>query len=176
MTIAIDGSFFDTSYKGLSYNENHGTVNGATLDGSIIPTISQLGYKGYTATDGSYSIRAIPYTGNGTTYMIIPRLGIHKFESEKELRLLNANSQSHTVNFTDKSSFVVTGKVTYRGGNIPVEGVSFLIDGIVSMDSKANVITTNADGVFSINVPVGTHEVKATKAEPYICQRRQDYQ
>ena len=161
---AIDGSFFDTSYKGLSYNENHGTVNGATLDGSIIPTISQLGYKGYTATDGSYSIRAIPYTGNGTTYMIIPRLGIHKFESEKELRLLNANSQSHTVNFTDKSSFVVTGKVTYRGGNIPVEGVSFLIDGIVSMDSKANVITTNADGVFSINVPVGTHEVKATKA------------
>ncbi|WP_455586538.1 LamG-like jellyroll fold domain-containing protein [Bacteroides sp.] len=161
---AVNNSFFDTSYNGLNYNENHGAVNGAALDSSTIPAISQLGYKGYTAADGSYSIRAIPYTGNGTTYMIIPRLGIHKFESEKELRLLNASSQSHTVNFTDKSSFLVTGKVTYKGGTIPVEGVSFLIDGVVSMDSKANIITTDANGDFSINVPVGTHEVKATKA------------
>ncbi len=160
---AVDGSFFDTSYKGIDYNENHGTTQ-ATLDDVNIPTPSQLGYKGYTATDGSYSIRAIPYTGNGTTYMIIPRLGIHKFESEKELRMLNANAQSHTVNFTDKSSFLVSGKVTYKGGNIPVEGVSFQIDGIVSMDNKANVITTDAKGMFSINVPVGTHEVKAVKA------------
>lgn len=160
---AVDDSFYDTSYKGIDYNENHGTVIGATLDGSTIPTISQLGYKGYTATDGSYSIRAIPYTGNGTTYMIIPRLGIHKFESEKELRLLNNNSQSHTVNFTDKSSFLVSGTVTYKGGTIPVEGVSFLIDGIASMDSKANIITTDAQGKFAISVPVGTHEVKASK-------------
>lgn len=160
---AVDDSFYDTSYKGINYNENHGTVIGATLDGSNIPTISQLGYKGYTATDGSYSIRAIPYTGNGTTYMIIPRLGIHKFESEKELRFLNGNSQSHTVNFIDKSSFLVSGKVTYKGGTIPVEGVSFLIDGIVSMDSKSNVITTDAKGMFSISVPVGTHEVKASR-------------
>lgn len=160
---AVDGSFYDTSYTGIDYHENHGTVNGAVMDSSVIPTISQLGYKGYTATDGSYSIRALPYIGNGTTYMIIPRLNTHKFESEKELRLLNANSQSHTVNFTDKSSFLVSGKVTYKGGNIPVEGVSFQIDGIVTMDSKANVITTNAQGMFSFSVPVGTHEVKAVK-------------
>lgn len=160
---SVIDSFFDTSYKGADYNENHGKAY-ATLDDVNIPSPLQLGYKGYTAADGSYSIRAIPYAGNGTTYMIIPRLGIHKFESEKELRLLNANAQSHTVNFTDKSSFLVSGKVTYKGGTIPVEGVSFLIDGITSMDAKANIIVTDAKGQFSLNVPVGTHEVKATKA------------
>lgn len=159
---SVDNNFYDISYTGTQYNKNHGTASGAT-SGTDIPTISQLSYKGITATDGSYTILGIPYTGNGTTYMIIPRLGIHKFESEKELRLINGNSQSHTVNFTDKSSFVVSGKVTYKGGTIPVEGVSFKIDGITAMDSKANVIMTDAGGIFSINVPVGTHEVKAEK-------------
>lgn len=159
---SVDNNFYDISYTDAKYNKNHGTASGA-VSGTDIPTISQLSYKGITATDGSYTILGIPYTGNGTTYMIIPRLGIHKFESEKELRLINANSQSHTVNFIDKSSFVVSGKVTYKGGTIPVEGVSFKIDGITAMDGKANVIRTDAKGMFSINVPVGTHEVRAEK-------------
>lgn len=158
---SVDNSFYDTSYNGSIYNKNHGTVSGAVVDADNIPTISQLGYKGYTGTDGSYTIRALPYAGNGTTYMIIPRLGIHQFESEKELRLLNTNSQSHTVNFTDKSSFEVSGTVRYSGGTVPVQGVSFTVDGVTVMDGKANIIKTDAQGNFTINVPVGTHEVKA---------------
>lgn len=158
---SVDDSFYDTSYNGSIYNKNHGTVSGAVVDADNIPTISQLGYKGYTGTDGSYTIRALPYAGNGTTYMIIPRLGIHQFESEKELRLLNTNSQSHTVNFIDKSSFEVSGTVRYSGGTVPVQGVSFTVDGVTVMDSKANIIKTDAQGNFTINVPVGTHEVKA---------------
>lgn len=158
---SVNDSFYDTSYNGSVYNKNHGTVSGATVDSENIPTISQLGYKGYTGTDGSYTIRALPYAGNGTTYMIIPRLGIHQFEAEKELRLLNTNSQSHTVNFTDKSSFEVSGTVRYSGGTVPVQGVSFTVDGVTVMDGKANIIKTDAQGNFTINVPVGTHEVKA---------------
>lgn len=158
---SVENMFYDTSYSGNVYNKNHGTVSGAVIDSENIPTISQLGYKGYTGADGSYTIRALPYTGNGTTYMIIPRLGIHQFESEKELRLLNANSQSHTVNFTDKSSFEVSGTVRYSGGTVPVQGVSFTVDGVTVMDGKANIIKTDASGNFTINVPVGTHEVKA---------------
>ncbi len=159
---SVDDSFYDISYAGTKYNGNHGKVSGA-VSVDDIPTANQLGYKGYTESDGSYTILAIPYAGNGTTYMIIPRLGTHKFESQKELRLISGNSQSHTVNFTDKSSFAVSGKVTYKGGTIPVEGVSFKIDGITAMDGKANVIRTDARGMFSINVPVGTHEVRAEK-------------
>jgi hypothetical protein len=163
---SVDKEFYDTSYSGSKYNENHGTVNGATLSSASgdVPTREQLSLKGITATDGSYAIRAIPYTGNGTTYMIIPRKGNHAFQSEKELRLISVNSQSHTVNFTDKSSFNVTGKVTYLYGDIPVEGVSFNIDGVTSMDDKSNIIKTDAKGMFSISVPVGTHEVKAVLA------------
>lgn len=158
---AVASSFFDISYSGINYNQNHGVVSGAVLSSTDIPTISQLGHKGYTAADGSYSIRALPYVGNGTSYMIIPRLGIHQFESEKELRLLNAQAQSHTVNFTDKSSFKVSGKVMYKGGTIPVEGVTFAIDGIAAMNSKGEVLKTDAKGMFEISVPVGQHEVKA---------------
>ena len=158
---AVESSFFDISYNGINYNQNHGVVSGATLSSTDIPTLSQLGHKGYTGADGAYSIRALPYVGNGTSYMIIPRLGIHQFESEKELRLLNAQAQSHTVNFTDKSSFKVTGKVMYKGGSIPVEGVSFNIDGITAMSDKGAILKTDAKGMFEISVPVGLHEVKA---------------
>ena len=160
---SVDTNFYDISYKGSNYNANHGTVDGAVLS-ETIPTETQLGYRAITGEDGSYSIRALPYSGNGTSYMIIPRLGIHTFESTKELRLINANSQSHTVNFTDMSSFEVSGIVTYYGGTVPVEGVNFTVDGTTVMDGKGKIIYTDAKGEFTINVPVGTHEVKAVKA------------
>ena len=159
---SVDSAFYDISYKGNKYNMNHGeTVGTMTLSSKDVPTADQLGYRNYTATDGSYVLRSLPYAGNGTTYMIVPRLGIHQFESQKELRLLNAQAQNHTVNFTDKSSFEVSGKIMYKGGNVPVEGVSFSVDGVTVMDGKSNVVKSQADGTFVINVPVGQHEVKA---------------
>lgn len=158
---SVANQFYDLSYTGTKYHMNHGTVENATLSDAEIPTPQQLAYKNYTSNDGSYTLRALPYAGNGTTYMIIPRLGIHQFESERELRLVSEQSQSHTVNFTDKSSFAVSGKVVYKGGTVPVEGVSFAVDGVSAMNGKGQVITTAADGTFTINVPVGQHEVKA---------------
>lgn len=161
---ATSTEFYDRSYNGSSYNENHGLFNGATLNKTNIPTNEQLGYKGVTGIDGSYEIRAIPYIGNGTVYTIIPRLGIHTFESQEEIRFIGEGSQSHTVNFIDKSSFRVTGMITYDGGTIPVEGVSFTIDGIVAVGGNGIVLKTDAQGEFEIQVPVGSHEVIATKA------------
>lgn len=161
---ATSSAFYDRSYSGSVYNENDGSLNDATLSQDRIPTNEQLGYKGVTDSDGSYEIRAIPYVGNGTVYTIIPRLGIHTFESQEEVRFIGEGSQSHTVNFIDKSSFKVTGTITYEGGTIPVEGVSFTIDGIVAVRGNGTVIMTDAIGEFEIQVPVGIHEVIATKA------------
>ncbi|MGN0229355.1 MAG: LamG-like jellyroll fold domain-containing protein, partial [Muribaculaceae bacterium] len=158
---SVADQFYDISYKGNVYNKNHGTVTDATLSSDDVPTASQLGYRSYTDEDGSYLLRALPFLGNGTTYMIVPRLGIHQFDPQKELRLISLQSQSHTVNFTDKSSFQVHGKVTYKGGTIPVEGVSFKVDGVTVMDGKGNISMTGADGHYTISVPVGIHEVKA---------------
>ena len=161
---SVDDAFYDISYKGTKYNMNHGVATNVTTSSKDIPTFAQLGYSSYTATDGSYQIRSLPYTSNGTTYMIVPTLGIHQFASAKELRLINSQAQSHTVNFTDKSSFKISGKVMYKGGNVPVEGVSFAVDGVTVMDGKSNIVKTDAHGQFTISVPVGQHEVKAVLA------------
>ncbi|MGM9847296.1 MAG: LamG-like jellyroll fold domain-containing protein [Muribaculaceae bacterium] len=159
---SVDSEFFDISFTGNDYNKNHGLSVSAVITDEV-PDATQLGYKYYTDDNGSYYLRGLPYTGNGTTYMIIPTKGIHQFNPVNDLRLLNTNSQSHTVNFTDKSSFSVSGKVTYEGGTIPVEGVSFKIDGTVAMDSKGNILKTDASGMFDIEVPVGQHEVMAVR-------------
>ena len=163
--------FFDISYTGSTYHQNHGKLNAATVSNST-PTNEQLGYRGITRSDGGYEIRAIPYTGNGTAYQLMPRLGIHTFESEREIRFLNAQAQSHTVNFTDKSSFRVKGRVLYSGGTVPANGVSFKIDGITVMNKGSMVLsgtgldkdnTPLAPGEFEFYVPIGVHEVKAVK-------------
>lgn len=161
---SVDNAFYDISYKGTKYNMNHGVATGVKISSKDIPTSAQLGHSSYTSVDGSYQIRSLPYTGNGTTYMIVPTLGIHQFASAKELRLINSQAQSHTVNFTDKSSFNISGKVMYKGGNVPVEGVSFAVDGVTIMDGKSNIVKTDAHGQFTISVPVGQHEVKAVLA------------
>lgn len=161
---SVDDAFYDISYKGTKYNMNHGVATGVTISAKDIPTSAQLGHSSYTSVDGSYQIRSLPYTGNGTTYMIVPTLGIHQFASAKELRLINSQAQSHTVNFTDKSSFNISGKVMYKGGNVPVEGVSFAVDGVTVMDGKSNIVKTDAHGQCTISVPVGQHEVKAVLA------------
>lgn len=159
---STEGEFYDTSYKGTNYNENHGKINGSvTLDAENIPTAEQLGYKGITSSDGSYTIHAIPYTGNGTSYTIIPRMGIHVFAPTQEVRIINADAQNHTVNFTDKSSFPVQGYITYENSTIPVEGAMFTVDGVTVVRSNGSIIQSGPDGSFEISVPVGTHEVKA---------------
>ena len=160
-------NFYDLSYVGSKFNGNHGTVSATGV--SLVettPNSDQLGYRGVTAADGSYSVRAIPYIGNGSAYNIIPRFGgktPHKFESVEELRFIGPSSPTFTVNFIDKSSFDLYGYVTYKGGTIPVEGVSFKIDGKTAISSNGGILMTDANGYYTISVPVGQHEVKAEK-------------
>lgn len=154
--------FYDLSYRGTVFNENTGKLKNVKKVVSEL-SVNQLGYRGYTNEDGQYSINAVPYYGNGTSYTIIPRKGTHQFTPKQEIRFVGADAQSHTVNFTDNSSFEVKGHVYYNGGNYPVEGVHFTIDGAIALNKSGQYIKTEADGSFTINVPVGTHEVKAVK-------------
>lgn len=159
----VDNEFFDLSHTtDFVYNKNHGVMTNVDLS-TDIPTNSQLGFRAYTDNDGSYSIHGVPYYGGGTLYTIIPKRGIHQFSPQREDRYISAGAQNHTVNFTDISSFEVTGKVVYEGGTYPVQGAHFEIDGVVVFDDKNNKIVTDANGEFKINVPVGTHEVKVKK-------------
>lgn len=157
-----DDEFYDLSHKGTVYNENTGVLKGAKKVYSTL-SVNQLGYRGYTNEDGQYSINAVPYYGNGTSYTITPRLGTHQFSPKQEVRFISGDAQSHTMNFTDKSSFDWSGTVLYSGGTFPVEGVHFKIDGVPALNKTGEYIMTNADGEFTISIPVGIHEVKAEK-------------
>lgn len=155
----FDGKVFDMSYRGSDYNKNDATTDGV-FSSNQTPTQDQLWYKAITDNTGHYSLRGVPFIGNGTAYTLIPRKGSHEFSPTNEVRYLSENSTNYTINFVDNSSFEVSGTVVYYGGTTPVKGVNFKVDGSLAMDKYGMAITTDENGMFTINVPVGTHEVK----------------
>ena len=158
-----ENQIYDSSFEGkATYHGNTGSNFNVQKIKSHLST-NRLSYCGVTDSSGVYNIRSVPYYGNGTAYTIIPRKGTHQFSPKQEIRFIGEGAQHHTVNFTDNSSFAVSGIIYYAGGTYPVEGVHFTIDGAVALNKSGQYIMTDADGKFTINVPVGTHEVKAVK-------------
>lgn len=156
-----DGEFYDLSRVEYNYNKNHGVLEGASFSKDV-PVTTQLTHMGITSNDGSYAINGIPYYGDGTSYTITPVYGIHQFSPVQETRFFNNNASNHTVNFVDKSSFPVSGRIRYKGGTVPVKDVMFYIDGEL-VTEKGNVVYSDAEGGFKINVPVGIHTVHVEK-------------
>lgn len=161
-----NNEFYDISHLGDKYNRNDGIMDPAeVVHRNITPTFDQLALKAFTDSTGNYMISGVPYTGvNGTTYKIIPLLGTHQFDPVSVNRLVSADAASFSVDFKDKSSFPVSGYVYYRNTTVPVGGVQFKIDGQYAQRSNGDIIATDPSGKFEISVPVGTHEVKAIKA------------
>jgi hypothetical protein len=160
----LEGYAFDMSRVGSVYNGNHATTN--TLASSVlIPDEQhQLGLKGFTDTNGNYQINGIPFTGTGTSYSIVPSLGIHTFNPTEQLRYFAPSAMVHnSVDFIDNSSFPVSGTITYEGGAYPVADCSFEIDGKTQTLPNGQMITSDANGNFSLNVPIGVHEVRVLK-------------
>ena len=119
----------------------------------------------YARTDslGNYTVRGVPFSGDGNTYNIVPELGVHTFTPIQQNAFVSASSIVHNgVNFTDNSSFKVTGRVFYHGTSIPVEGCNLYVDGnVCSKDGE--LIATKADGTFEISVPIGDHSIQVKK-------------
>ena len=157
----IADEFYDLSCTGNDYHQHHGHISGATYS-KMIPTESQLALKGVTDQQGNYTISGIPYSGQGTTYYIIPKLGTHQFEPAQHQRMMANGALSHTCDFKDKSSFEVRGAIYYYNTTIPVEGVNFKVDGQMLVEHNGMPSATDSKGEFAINVPVGYHEVCAT--------------
>ena len=159
-TIAYDFS----KQNGVS-NGHHATTNvAAKSEKDVVPSEAQLSLMTYTDKDGNYMLRGIPFQGEGTSYTITPTLGVHRFNPNNESRFFNLNSLSYSgVNFEDVSSFPVSGRVVYDGTNIPVEDVLVYVDGnLAARDGEA--IKTNADGEFSVDVPIGDHFLQVKKS------------
>ncbi len=154
---------YDYSKTNGIINGNHATLSKYAVVTSSVPTQSQLSLYGETDEQGNYTIRGVPFSGEGTSYTITPILGVHEFNPHYSSRYISNSSLTHSaVDFSDVSSFPVSGTVLYEGTTIPVEGIQLMVDGIpAARDGKA--ITTNNKGEFNVDVPIGDHFISLSK-------------
>ena len=164
----VSSDFYDLSkspWAADDYNENHGKLLGrASRTTSEAPAPEQLALKAKTEQDGSYySGDILPYRAE-TGYNVTPILGVHQFDPETRIiRVSSSNPSFRNIDFTDNSKFTFNGSVVYEGGNFPVEGCSFFINGGQQTDSNNQPILSDADGKFSLTVPVGTNTIRIAK-------------
>ncbi|PXY01649.1 hypothetical protein DF185_09270 [Marinifilum breve] len=156
---------FDMSKKGARYNKNHGRFTKGDINFSnLIPPISKLSLCGLTDKNGNYSVTGIIFKGTGQTFNIVPMKGIHKFEPSVRSEFISENSLVHNkIDFEDVSSFKVSGFVKYENTDFPVEGVYLKVDGNNVVDSDKKPITTDRQGEFQIDVPIGNHFITVEK-------------
>lgn len=105
---------YDLSSTGFSFHGNDAKLDDATSFDKVIPTNTQLGILGVTDDYGNYVISAVPYTGNGNSYTLVPSLGKHKFNPTQQLVYVGVGSTViNNVNFKDISSFTFNGIAVY---------------------------------------------------------------
>ena len=154
---------YDFSKTNNVSNGRHGQTKIPAESSSYIPSEDQLSLMAYTDTLGYYEIRGIPYSGEGTSYSVVPKMGIHEFSPVSKSRFVSQASLIHNgVDFEDISAFPVSGKIFYSGTDYPVEGVNLYVDGIICA-SDGKVIESAEDGSFTISVPIGDHFIEVAK-------------
>ena len=156
-------SVYDYSKTKGVPNGNHAVIKGNALVSEVVPDQEKLSIYGITDVNGNYTIRGVPFSGDGTTYLVRPVLGIHEFSPSFHTRYVSSHSLTHDdISYEDVSSFPVSGAVYYENTTYPVEGCNIYVDGtICAKDGK--VIETDANGRFEISVPIGDHHITIEK-------------
>ena len=163
----IESFAVDISNKNGKYNGNHIVLNnvGKKSGTGEVPTSDQLSLKTYTDANGAYLMNNLPYVGDGESYTITPSLGVHSFSPTEKTLYFNDNASNHNnVDFTDNSSFNVSGHVYYNNTTFPVEGCNFYVDGVVCTTGDGNLVTSDKNGAYTISVPIGEHYIQVKKA------------
>lgn len=153
---------YDYSKTGGTSNGNHGAIETMSVS-SIVPNKNQLSISGLTDQNGNFTISGVPFSGDGTTYSIIPSKGVHSFSPSKSSRFVSGSSLVYSgVDFTDESSFKASGQVRYSGTTIPVEGCTVYVDGQAA-SMNGNLVQTDEKGEFLVSVPIGNHYIEVKK-------------
>lgn len=154
---------YDYSRTGGVSNGRHATLSVNTESDINVPSADQFSICAYTDKNGNYSVSGIPFSGDGTSYSIIPTMGTHQFSPSETSRFVSAQSLVHNgVDFTDISSFPVRGKVVFKDTTFPVSDATLYIDGLVASRDGAAVVT-NSEGEFEVDVPIGSHYITVKK-------------
>lgn len=160
----LSGHSRDLPNTGLSFNKIINTDSiPAKVNVRVETDSTRANYTAYTKSDGTYVITGIPYRESGTYYKVVPTLGTHEFAPANRPLYFNNNTNTHNnVNFTDQTSVRVSGVIYYEGTDYPVEGATLSVDGVQCIVGGVPVLT-DADGQFSILVPMGPHYIMASK-------------
>ena len=152
---------YDYSKTLLTPNKNHAALVNVPFSLSK-PSTSQLTAGAYTDTLGSYFIPFIPFLGNGDNFIITPAFGTHTFTPATTTLFIGGSTPNfNNVNFTDNSSFNVTGSVKFANSTCFVKDIFILVDGDVVIQNGIPV-QTDADGKYSMQVPIGPHIITAS--------------
>ncbi len=157
-TIAYD--FSKTNNVG---NGRHGIADLAAISSTYLPEPEELSLMAYSNEQGTYEIRGVPFSGDGTSYTIVPTMDNHEFSPAYLSRFINMSALNHSaVDFEDISSFTVSGTILYAGTNIPVDSVQLSVDGRTASRNN-EIVMTDENGDFTIDVPIGRHYISASK-------------
>lgn len=165
MDEGTQGYVFDFSNRSGVSNHRHATVGANVLvtdRQEQLPAPEQVQIYGITDVNGLYTVRGIPFTGVGITYTVTPQMELHEFApASRNGFISNQSLVLNNYDFSDRSSFEYTGTMTYLNTDIPVDSVTFSIDGIpVRRNDKP--VMTNRKGEFTIDVPIGDHYIEAS--------------
>lgn len=163
---------YDASRADDVWNENHGEFVGANVYFSDdIPSSDQLGIKGTTDEYGDYTIGYVPYSSSGQTFRVTPSFGQHVFEpNTRTIYIGNGAQTQNNLDFTDVSSFEVSGKATYYNTNVPVVDAVIYVDGEYGRDAGGSVVRTDDNGDYSVAVPIGYHYISIEKDGHYFSE------
>ncbi len=154
---------YDYSKTNLTPNKNHTTLVGAGFS-NLKPSSNQLTSGAYTDDRGSYFIPFVPYLGNGDNYILTPEFGTHTFTPATTTLFIGGNNPNFSnVDFTDNSSFRVTGGVNFSNTTCPVKDVFVKVDGQVVIQN-GEPVRTNDSGRYELRVPIGPHVISLEKS------------
>lgn len=160
--ITNQATAYDYSRTNGVANGRHGQIVNCSSS-TTVPTTSQFSLYAVTDSQGNYTLRGVPFSGDGTTYKITPTMGVHSFSPIYSSRFVSGSALVYSgVDFTDNSSFPVSGKVRYSGTTIPVEGCMVYVDGQAA-SKNGKVVKTESDGTFTVSVPIGKHYIELKK-------------
>ena len=175
-------SLFDVSKNSDGiHNKNDIIFNNASYS-NLTPGVDKLSNYSYTDENGNYIVNGVRYAGVGNSFVVTP-LAVapyystdHEFEpSQRVVFLGDASIASDGQDFTDISSFIVSGFVYYHDlhdsnqnmnteevSDFPVDDVMIKIDG-EPVIQNGFLVTTNTYGYFEVEVPIGNHRISVDK-------------
>lgn len=153
---------FDYARNSNTYNGHHARVMGAA---SVPRTSPALQLKATTDSNGCYTVRGVPFSGNGTTYSVVPSMGLHEFKPARQERVVSATALvPQASDFKDVSSFPLHLRIVYDGTTIPVDSVYVEVDG-TDLVRDGRPLMSDANGYVVADVPIGLHRVSVKRGE-----------